>query len=61
MKAIQEKFSPEFRGRITEFLCYEPLERNDIEKICGIYVNRVADCLRDGYDITLNNNPGVIS
>lgn len=59
IQAIKKKFSPEFRGRITEFLHYEPLERADIEKICGIYMDRVTHCIKD-FGITLNNSPEVI-
>lgn len=59
MKEIRRVFSPEFIGRITDFLCYKPLDRKDIEKICHIYIHRVAKCLEE-YNITLIPNQEVI-
>ncbi len=58
-QAIRKAFSPEFIGRITEFVCYEPLKRESIENICHIYVNRVATCLQDNYGIKLNSEDWV--
>lgn len=42
-KAFREAFPPEFRGRINDLIIFQPLKKEDLEKIIGMKIRNVED------------------
>ncbi len=47
MKAVKDVFRPEFINRVDEMIVFHPLTEENIESICTLMLNQVADRLHD--------------
>jgi ATP-dependent Clp protease ATP-binding subunit ClpB len=56
-EALHQAFRPEFLNRIDEIIVFRPLSREDLEKVVGLQLERLAGFLRER-DVTLEVTPG---
>lgn len=60
-KAFREAFPPEFRGRINDLIIFQPLKKEDLEKIVEIKISNVEDEFRvSNIHIDLQVSPRVV-
>ena len=57
MDALKHGFRPEFLNRIDEIVIFNPLRKQDLEKIVDIQIAAVAKQLHDVHDIALAVDP----
>jgi len=57
MEALKHGFRPEFLNRIDEIVIFNPLRKQDLEKIVDIQLALVAKQLREVHKITLTVDP----
>ena len=57
MDALKHGFRPEFLNRIDEIVIFNPLRRQDLEKIVDIQIATVAKQLKEVHDIDLAVDP----
>ena len=55
-EALHQAFKPEFLNRIDEIIVFRPLSREDLEKVVGLQLARLAGYLRER-DVTLDVTP----
>jgi len=55
-EALHQAFKPEFLNRIDEIIVFRPLSREDLEKVVGLQLDRLASFLRER-DVTLEVTP----
>ena len=55
-EALHQAFKPEFLNRIDEIIVFRPLSREDLEKVVGLQLARLAGYLRER-DVTLEVAP----
>jgi ATP-dependent Clp protease ATP-binding subunit ClpC len=61
LAAAKSAFLPEFLNRIDDIVTFEALAPEQVERICGLICDRVADRLSQERDITLEVEPGLVS
>jgi ATP-dependent Clp protease ATP-binding subunit ClpA len=57
MEALRHSFRPEFLNRIDETIIFNPLRKQDIEKIIDIQIALIKDRLEDERNIKLEIDP----
>jgi ATP-dependent Clp protease ATP-binding subunit ClpB len=57
MEALRHSFRPEFLNRIDEIVIFNPLRRQDIEKIIDIQLEMIKDRLEEQHKIKLEIEP----
>jgi ATP-dependent Clp protease ATP-binding subunit ClpA len=57
MDALKHGFRPEFLNRIDEIVIFNPLRKQDLERIVDIQIAAVAKQLRDVHHIDLTVDP----
>jgi ATP-dependent Clp protease ATP-binding subunit ClpB len=57
MEALRHSFRPEFLNRIDEVVIFNPLRKQDIEKIIDIQLDMIKDRLQDQHGIKLEIDP----
>jgi ATP-dependent Clp protease ATP-binding subunit ClpB len=57
MEALRHNFRPEFLNRIDEVVIFNPLRKQDIEKIIDIQLDLIKDRLQDQHGIKLEIDP----
>lgn len=59
LKAVKERFSPEFIGRIDDIITFDSLDGDSVKKIANIMINQLKDRLKN-LDITLECTAGLL-